>query len=86
MELSFGQRISGLTADGAELIASADRAVISPWDRVVEAPCTQMLVQLRRDVELRFDQPGTATLHLQGLSDDGTGPHPAEITAQVVVR
>jgi hypothetical protein len=74
------------TEDRTEVTALASEAVIRPFDRVSDGPCTQMTVTLPRSVQLRFDQPGTASIVVQGLRDDGADAEPAQVQRTVVVR
>jgi hypothetical protein len=75
------------TEDGTDVSTGAGQAVIRPYDRITEGACTQMTVKLPRTVQLRFDQPGTATIVVQGVRDDGDdNPQPTQIQRTVVVR
>jgi hypothetical protein len=75
------------TDDGTDVTALASQVVIRPYDRVRDGACTQMTVKLPRTVQLRFDQPGTATIVVQGVRDDGDNdPEPTQIQRAVVVR
>jgi hypothetical protein len=74
------------TDDRTDVAAFATQAVIRPYDRVRDGACTQMTVTLPRSVQLRFDQPGTASIVVQGLRDDGADAEPAQVQRTVVVR
>ena len=55
-------------ADGAEVVVSGLVADVTPWDRVAPqgTACTADLAGFPRDVTLRFDVAGTATIRLHG--------------------
>jgi hypothetical protein len=74
------------TEDRTDVSALASQVVIRPYDRVRDGACTQMTVKLPRSAQLRFDQPGTATIVVQGLRDDGADAEPTQIEHTVVVR
>jgi len=74
------------TEDRTDVTTLASQAVIRPYDRVRDGACTQMTVLLPRSVQLRFDQPGTATIVVQGLRDDGDNAEPTQVQRTVVVR
>jgi hypothetical protein len=75
------------TPDGTDVSNLTSQAVIRPYDRVrTEGACTQTTVTLPRSVQLRFDQPGTVTIVVQGVRDDGDNAEPTQIERTVVVR
>ncbi len=55
-------------ADGADVVVSVLVADVTPWDRVAPqgTACTEDLAPFPRDVTLRFDLAGTATVRLHG--------------------
>jgi len=55
-------------ADGADVAVSGLVADVTPWDRVAPegTACTEDLAAFPRDVTLRFDLEGTATVRLHG--------------------
>jgi hypothetical protein len=73
------------TEDRTDVTSLAGEAVVRPYDRVREGPCTQALVNLPHSVQLRFDQPGTASIVVQGVRDDGGNAEPTQIQRTVVV-
>lgn len=76
---------------GAEIELNGNLAVVVPHDYTSEdqAGCTQALVQLPRSVEIRFAQPGEATLRVKGRKVVG-GNHenatPVTVEKRIVVR
>jgi len=56
-------------ADGEEVTRNAAQAVIRPYDKIQGEACTGALVEIRHVVELRFDNPGTAKVVVQGRND-----------------
>jgi hypothetical protein len=77
---------SGWTADRTDVSTRAGQAVIRPYYRVHDSGCIPLLLTLTRSVRLRFDEPGTATIVVQGLRDDGARVEPTQIQRTVVVR
>jgi hypothetical protein len=77
------------TMDGTEVNTQAREALIQPYDLVREGErvaCLQMPVILPRTVQLRFDEPGTATIVVQGVRNDGDQSQPTQIERTIVVR
>lgn len=56
-------------ADGEEVTRNATQAVIRPYDKVQGDVCTAALREISHVVELRFDNPGTAKIVVQGRND-----------------
>jgi hypothetical protein len=76
---------SNWTEDRTHVSAGASQAVIRPFYRVYGA-CISLPQSHTRSVRLRFDHPGTATIVVQGLREDGFRTGPTQIRRTVVVR
>jgi hypothetical protein len=79
-------------ADGAEVKAEAAAAVVTPFDLTAESEevaCGSALVQLPREVELRFTQGGQAVIRVTGrkvVGQDIQGGTQVTVEKRVHVR
>lgn len=78
-------------ADGAEVVAAARSAVITPYDRTPpdDVSCPQEVVRLPRTLQLTFGEPGPAVIRVAGrrvVNGDVVREEAAEFEVSLVVQ
>ncbi|MFL5543543.1 MAG: hypothetical protein ACJ792_02475 [Gemmatimonadaceae bacterium] len=68
---TFGN--SCVSAAGAEVVVDGLIAAITPYDMVSSGQCLDYMAMYPRDVQVRFAQPGTATIRVTGRRDGEAG-------------
>jgi hypothetical protein len=75
-------------AGGAHTETAGQVATLTPFDYVrTQSACTAMLAELSRTVSVRFDEPGSALLRVEGRAEQPDGSfEPTVIERAIVVR